>query len=184
MSEASDPFTLRAHVGGTGDGKRYKTVAALRGSKEAEGKYGSLTLPLALSQVITFYTGEYFKVKGVGWTIQKANFWIVAGNPNADFKVLGGHQEPGSDEIWGYYIAGHFDVLAEGDGKTRALRLLKWWLEYEPTIPRRIGLARFLGKQIGIKGQKEPGPMFKPGEYDIEIDDAPVFNPAEWDIEL
>lgn len=178
-----DPFTLHVHTGGTGDGKRYKTIAALRGSKEAEGKYGTFTVPLALSQVLTFYTGEYFKVKKIGWIIQKAHFWIVAGNPNAEYQVLGGHQEPNSDEIWGYHIAGCFDVLAEGDGKTRALRLLKWWLEYEPTIPRRAELAKFLGQQIAIRGQKEPG-AFRLSEFDIEIDDAPVFSPAEWDIEI
>lgn len=177
----TDPFSLQVHIGGGGDGKRYKTIAALRGSKEAEGRYGKFTVPLALSQILTFYIGEYRKIKRVGWTIQDAHFWIIAGNPNAEYQELGeGHRVDG--EYWGYHIAGHFDILAEGDGKTRALRLLKWWIEWEPTMPRRIEMARYLGSQIVIRGRKEPD-GFHVGPYDIEIGE-PVFNPTRWDIQL
>lgn len=34
-----DPFTLRANLGGGGNGKKYKYVTALRGIPEAEEKY-------------------------------------------------------------------------------------------------------------------------------------------------
>jgi len=183
----TDPFILRARLGGAHYSKYHKEVAALRGVPEAEGKYHTtLYCPFALSQIATFYIGESVKVRGLGWTVKSADFWIIAGNPMAEHQVLGECQylrnDKSGDPYWGYHIAGHFDVLAHGDGKTRALRLLKWWLEWEPTLPRRRDLALHLGRQIAVKGQKEPKMII--GPYDIEIDDVPAFSPAEWDIEL
>lgn len=171
----TDPFTLRVNVGGQG-GKRWKEIAALRGSSEAKERYGEFTITVGIGQVLTFYTSTKYEIKRVGWTTKKARFWIVAINPDAEYRMLGKED--------GFHIAGHFDILADGDGKTKALRLLKWWLEWEPTLPHRRDMALHLGRMIKVRGLKEPQPMFEPGPHDIMIEDAPPFNPAEWDIEI
>lgn len=179
-----DPFTLRARLGGGGDGKRYKYAVALRGIPEAAEKYHeTLILPFPPGKIVTFYIGESVRPKSLDfWVVRDADFWIIVANPDAEHQILGTcHNING--ELWGNHIAGYFDILAHGDGKTRALRLLKWWLEWEPTIPRRRAMAEHLGRMIGIKGQKEPGTMFQPGPNDIFIDE-PAFDPAKWDIEI
>lgn len=180
-----DPFTLRARLGGGGDGKKYKYAVALRGIPEAEEKYHqTLILPFPPGHIATFYIGESIRLKTVeNWIVRDAEFWIIAANPDAEHRILGTcHNVNG--ELWGNHIAGYFDILAYGKGKTYALRLLKWWVEWEPTLPRRRQMAEHLGRMIGIRGQKEPGPLFRPGEYDIELEEGPAFEPARWDIEI
>lgn len=188
-----DPFTLRARLGGGGDGKRYKYAVALRGIPEAAEKYHqTLILPFPPGHIATFYIGESVQPKRLDfWVVRDAEFWIIAANPDAEHRILGechylnpekvGNVSP-DDPFWGNHIAGYFDILAYGQGKTKALRLLKWWLEWEPTIPRRRQMAEHLGRMIGVRGQKEPGALFKPGEFDIELEEGPAFQPAEWDI--
>lgn len=182
----TDPFTLRANLGGGGDGKKYKYATALRGIPEAAEKYHqTLILPFPPGHIATFYIGDSVKPKSLDfWVVRDAEFWIIAANPDAEHRLLGQcHylKNETMDPFWGHHIAGYFDILAYGKGKTQALRLLKWWLEWEPTIPRRRAMAEHLGRMIGIRGQKEPGSMFQPGPHDIEID-GPAFNPADWDI--
>ncbi|MCL4296190.1 MAG: hypothetical protein KJ077_10700 [Anaerolineae bacterium] len=164
MAESqTDPFTLQVCLGSTGDDDYEKRMGVLKGV-ELDRLFGESTVPVALHQVVTFYTGEYWRKKiKRDFFLNTCRFWIAVVEPDAPYIRL----EP--EAGFPFWVAGHLDILAYGHSRTTALRLLHWWLEWKPEIPRGIELARHLGKMIAIRGLQEPHPIFI-SPYDIEIE--------------
>jgi hypothetical protein len=87
--------------------------------------------------------------------------WASAGNKrgtdSADFYILLTDASAGLATIENGYgeLTGRWQVLAHGDGPTRAGRLLGWAKGKELTVP----LARHLGEQIRLRGKAQPDPL-------------------------
>lgn len=177
----NDPFTLEICVG-VDEESRDKVIGAIRGIPQAKDRYGKFAVTVAASQVFSFYIGTYWRrKKRHPFSLTKAQFWLAAINPDAKRIRLGG----GFYEYPPFWVEGSFEVLAYGPGKTTALRLLKWWVEWQTQIPRGLALATHLGQQIKVRGRLEPETMFQPGPYDIEIGEAPApLTLDEWAIEV
>ncbi len=77
-------------------------------------------------------------------------------NENDYYILLANSAQPAAEIENGYgYVRGRWEVLAHGDGKVRAPRLLAWTKGQELTER----LARHLGAQIHLRGKAQPDPL-------------------------
>lgn len=87
--------------------------------------------------------------------------WAASGDKHgtnsADYYILRADSaQPAAEIATRYgYIRGRWEILAHGDGKARAPRLLSWC----DGKPLTEALARHFGQQIHLRGKAQPDPL-------------------------
>lgn len=88
------------------------------------------------------------------------------GTSDADFYILRASETAPEIELTGgcygsgNYLKGRLEILAHGEGKTKAPRLLSWWTEWAKTNGGQTEeVARHLAEQIEKRGKATPDPL-------------------------
>ncbi len=101
------------------------------------------------------------------------DFWIVCVDVNQPEQLLGDANNG--------YIKGRFEVLAYGEGETKASLLRAWWFEWAPVNGGQTHqIAKFLMQQLK---KRRKIPMSYPHPL-AERENSNIFNPVEsWKFE-
>lgn len=84
-----------------------------------------------------------------------ADFYILQADSSAEeMELVGGCYGRGN------YLRGQFSILAHGSDKTKAPRLLGWWVDWAPKNGGHTAeVARHLQQQLAIRGRMTPTAM-------------------------